>query len=223
MKKDKCAYDPCDRQAYCKSYCKSHYDRWRRHGDPSIVIQVKRGKGAKCTIEKCDNPHLAKGLCNKHYGRHYRGGDAKQRRVRASNAVCQVILETGPCPKKHNAKGYCANHYAAFKRWGDPLGKRPESKKPSKYRSVFKPGHPNADSIGRIAEHRWVMAEMLGRPLMAGENVHHKNGDPMDNRPENLELWSVAQPYGQRVSDKVEWAIELLRTYAPEKLRIDNE
>lgn len=70
-----------------------------------------------------------------------------------------------------------------------------------------------------IVEHRWVMSEFLGRPLLPHENVHHINGDPKDNRIENLELWSTAQPYGQRVSDKIEWAVELLKTYAPERLK----
>jgi len=38
-------------------------------------------------------------------------------------------------------------------------------------------------------QHRYVIQESLGRPLLAHESVHHKNGDKMDNRLENLELW----------------------------------
>jgi hypothetical protein len=63
-----------------------------------------------------------------------------------------------------------------------------------------------------------VMEAILGRPLQVDESVHHLNGVRDDNRPDNLELWSKSQPAGQRVTDKVAWAIELLELYAPELL-----
>lgn len=68
-------------------------------------------------------------------------------------------------------------------------------------------------SVRHILEHRYVMEQLLGRPLTTAENPHHLNGQRADNRPENLELWSRAQPPGQRVVDKVDFAIEMLRLY----------
>lgn len=86
------------------------------------------------------------------------------------------------------------------------------------YVMIYIPEHPRSKKNGYIREHTVVMEKVLGRYLAKEENVHHKNGLRDDNSTENLELWSKSQPWGQRVSDKVEWAKQILKRYEPECL-----
>lgn len=41
-------------------------------------------------------------------------------------------------------------------------------------------------SAKKVPEHRYVMEQYLGRSLNKGEEVHHINGDTLDNRISNL-------------------------------------
>jgi hypothetical protein len=76
------------------------------------------------------------------------------------------------------------------------------------YARVRLPQHPNAGRDGYVQEHRFVLAQVLGRPLHPFESPHHKNGIRSDNRPENLELWTKPQPAGQRPEDLAAWVVE---------------
>jgi len=88
---------------------------------------------------------------------------------------------------------------------------------PTLYRRVNANGYVEvnvgARNGGRVLEHRWVMERVLGRKLFPSEDVHHKNGDKTDNSEPNLELWTRSQPRGQRVADKIAWAIAFLEQY----------
>ena len=44
-----------------------------------------------------------------------------------------------------------------------------------------------------IREHRHVMQQHLGRLLERHEHIHHINGNPQDNRIENLQLMTNSE------------------------------
>jgi len=83
------------------------------------------------------------------------------------------------------------------------------------YRMIYSPNQDlkHVTARGMILEHLHVMCEHLGHELYINENVHHINGDKLDNRIENLELWETSQPKGQRVRDKIEHYREFLERY----------
>lgn len=63
-----------------------------------------------------------------------------------------------------------------------------------------------------------MVEKYLGRRLTKYETVHHKNGIKTDNRLRNLELWASRHPRGQRVSDLLRFARQIVQTYG-EKLK----
>jgi hypothetical protein len=58
------------------------------------------------------------------------------------------------------------------------------------YVLIKRPSHPEADGNGYVREHRLLMAECLGRPLLPEEVVHHIDGDRSNNVVGNLMLFS---------------------------------
>ena len=118
------------------------------------------------------------------------------------------------CDRKPAARGMCHKHWQRWKKHGDPHFVAERSVAPVGTVTTDKDGYKHLKTAeGWKPEHRWVIEQKLGRELIPGENVHHKNGVRDDNRLENLELWVRQQPAGQRVKDLVEWAKEILDRY----------
>lgn len=190
----------------------------------------------KCKVEGCTKEtYIRKGLCAMHYyrfSRHGEVGPASEYTKYVSDKCilegCKRIRKKKPNKKGYDSK-YCQLHADRIFRTGEPgpvdyvinRGKGHINK--GGYKVVFKPIDKTSRKNGYILEHRYVMSQYLDRPLLPNENVHHKNGNTLDNRIENLELWVTVQPCGQRVEDVVKYAEEILKQYAPDKLKETRE
>jgi hypothetical protein len=180
--------------------------------------------------QRCQQPDrsrdvYARGWCGMHYKRWLRTGSP----VRGERAVSCAVEG---CDRQAKSRGWCHAHYQRWRTHGDvradlPLRAagecdaegcdRPRHARQwcsTHYRRALARGHPD----GTVP-----MARHLQRPLREDEVVHHINGNRTDNRLENLELWSTAHPKGQRVEDKVRFAVELLRKHAPAYLAADED
>lgn len=172
-----CTVPGCERPVLVKSrgWCRLHYGRWQRHGDPSIVKPpgFPARPRDECAFPGCKQPSKrgGRGWCGRHYTRWYRHGDPAvngnhlrtsqpvRDRIEARSAVRgDCICWTGPT----YPNGY---GYLAIKRRG-------------KWRQEY--------------VHRAMWIETFC-PIPDGHHIHHVCGVRLCVKPEHLECLTPAE------------------------------
>lgn len=109
-----CSIQDCACPYYSKGFCKKHYDKNRRHGDPLFEEVIL--KGTPCTIPGCNKPIQSNSMCAMHDRRNKRHGDplfVNPKCNRDGNYIKRARANTAQW-KKDNKESY--NAYLASRK-----------------------------------------------------------------------------------------------------------
>lgn len=102
-----CVVDDCDSPTVGRSWCRKHYGRWHRHGDP-----LRERPQRMCEVPGCAGRNFGHGLCEMHYTRRRNHGTVdprpdsrrKHQQVGEDRRVCIVCNESLPEDSFHRDK-----------------------------------------------------------------------------------------------------------------------
>ena len=169
--------------------------------DSHSTIATPHTKGFIMQIKQCLFCHknfesakkTTKYCCRSCQGFHLSQLYGKQRSEKRKNGItlkCQHCQSDYYVPKyRIDTAKYCSRICLGYAnpeklekaRNNSPIMRRAGLSQPKKYKVIRVNGK-------QVREHRYLMEQHLGRKLDRNEQIHHINGDCLDNRIENLQV-----------------------------------
>lgn len=140
----RCKIEGCNNKHVAKGYCRTHYYRYKRYGNPLEVRQIQsRNTDGSCKIKGCERKHHAKGYCKYHHYRWKKYGDPLYERPK----TCKIE----GCSKKIDSWGMCQMHYRRLRVHGSPYVVKKMINTPCKIEGCKNKNRRN----GYCEEHYW--------------------------------------------------------------------
>lgn len=103
----------------------------------------------------------------------------------------QCCIEGCTNDTSKGSRGMCGMHSQRVRRYGDPNYVTPESQRRQNNRAaqIRRYSEIKPDTYRKLHgrhEHRVIAEQILGRPLLRNEIVHHIDGNKHNNNPKNL-------------------------------------
>lgn len=103
----KCKIQDCDKKNFSFGWCRNHYERWKRHGDPLICKLVLSPAGATMAWITANKDYDGDDCLIWPFARHP-SGRAHMARAKPSRIMCEMAHGKAPSPT-HQAAHSCGN------------------------------------------------------------------------------------------------------------------
>lgn len=160
-----CSIAECERPAFCRSWCRRHYERWKRHGDPLRYIPASERRTQSpadrfwAKVDKTDDCWLWTASTNNGYGSISLGA---RKRVQAHRFAYELLV--GPIPD-----GLELDHLCRVRHCVNPAHLEPVTARENQLRSLSVSGI-NAAKTHCIWGHEYTPENTYIRPCDGGRD-----------------------------------------------------